>query len=118
MEKDIGKIPKNDFTDIMVRLDDFAGKAGITIREFSNSERYTGFTKSGTKIPIDNLEDFKTMLNSITQADIDEVKKAAEASAGAASSGAGASSGGAGQSSLPEEKEKPADTGDAGASDY
>tara|TARA_Y100000310_G_C20016707_1_gene505494 strand:- start:20 stop:367 length:348 start_codon:yes stop_codon:yes gene_type:complete len=115
MEKDIGKIPKNDFTDIMVRLDDFAGKAGITIREFSNSERYTGFTKSGTKIPIDNLEEFKTMLNAITQADIDEVKKAAEASAGATASGTGSAGG---QASLPEEKEKPADTGDAGVSDY
>ena len=116
MEKDIGKIPKNDFTDIMVRIDDFAGKAGVTIREFSNSERYTGFTKSGTKIPIDNLEEFKTMLNSITQADIDEVKKAAEASAGAAAGASGAST--SGQSSLPEEKEKPADSGDTGASDY
>ena len=47
MEKDIGKIKKNDTTEIVVRLDDFGGKIGLTIREFVNNERYTGFTKAG-----------------------------------------------------------------------
>ena len=45
MEKDLGKIKKNDNTDIIVRLDDFGGKPGVTIREFVTNERYTGFTK-------------------------------------------------------------------------
>ena len=49
MEKDIGKIKKNDITDIVIRIDDFGGKKGLTIREFTTSERYTGFTKSGLK---------------------------------------------------------------------
>jgi len=44
MEKDIGKIGKNDTTDIVIRVDDFGGRRGLTIREFVTSERYTGFT--------------------------------------------------------------------------
>jgi len=33
MEKDIGKIKKNENTDIIIRIDDFGGKLGLTIRE-------------------------------------------------------------------------------------
>ena len=36
MEKDIGRIAKNSSTDILVRIDDFGGRAGVTIREFVN----------------------------------------------------------------------------------
>ena len=39
MEKDLGKIKKNETTDIVVRIDDFGGKKGLTIREFVKSER-------------------------------------------------------------------------------
>ena len=39
MEKEIGKINKNDTTDIVVRLDDFGGRPGVTIREFVTSDR-------------------------------------------------------------------------------
>jgi len=67
MEKDLGKIKKNDQTDIIVRLDDFGGKVGLTIREFTTSERYTGFTKSGTRIPLESLEEFKQMINSLDE---------------------------------------------------
>jgi hypothetical protein len=34
MEKDIGKIQKNPETEVIVRIDDFGGKKGVTIREF------------------------------------------------------------------------------------
>jgi hypothetical protein len=70
MEKDIGKIKKNDTTDIVVRIDDFGGRTGITIREFTTSEGYTGFTKSGTRIPAESFAEFKTMVNSINEADL------------------------------------------------
>ena len=70
MEKDIGKIKKNETTDIIVRVDDFGGKTGLTIREFSTSERYTGFTKSGTRIPADSFKDFKQIINSIDESDL------------------------------------------------
>ena len=72
MEKDIGKLNKNDTTDIIIRLDDFAGRKGVTIREFVTSERYTGFTKSGVKIDASDFEKFKEMINSITEEDLKE----------------------------------------------
>ena len=67
MEKDIGKIAKNNDTDIMIRIDDFGGKVGLTIREFVKSERYTGFTKAGTRIPAEKFSEFKKIINSIDE---------------------------------------------------
>ncbi len=65
MEKDIGKIKKNDTTDIVVRVDDFGGRVGLTIREYVTSERYTGFTKAGTRIPLESLDEFKEIVSKI-----------------------------------------------------
>jgi len=65
MEKDVGKIKKNDTTDIVVRLDDFGGRKGLTVREFVTSDRYTGFTKSGVRIPVSDFKQFKEFINSI-----------------------------------------------------
>lgn len=75
MEKDIGKIKKNDMTDIVIRIDDFGGKIGLTIREYTTSDRYTGFTKSGTRIPAESFKDFKALINAIDEKDLasDEV---------------------------------------------
>ncbi len=70
MEKDIGKIPKNATTDIVIRVDDFGGKTGITIREFVTSERYTGFTKAGTRIPAEHFLAFREMINSVSLGDL------------------------------------------------
>lgn len=67
MEKDIGKINKNDTTDIIVRIDDFGGNRGLTIREFVSGERYTGFTKSGVRIPAREFARFKEMINSVNE---------------------------------------------------
>ncbi len=70
MEKDIGKIKKNDNTDIVVRIDDFGGSVGLTIREFVTGDRYTGFTKKGTRIPADSVGEFKKMISSIKDEDL------------------------------------------------
>lgn len=70
MEKDIGRIQKNPETDILVRIDDFGGKTGLTIREFVQSPKYTGFTKAGTRIPAEKFEDFKKLINSINTEDL------------------------------------------------
>lgn len=70
MEKDIGKIRKNDTTDIVVRIDDFGGRIGLTIREFTTSDRYTGFTKSGTRIPAESFQEFKEIINRIDENDL------------------------------------------------
>lgn len=72
MEKDIGKLKKNEQTDIVVRIDDFGGKKGLTIREFVTSDRYTGFTKSGVRIAASDFKDFKEMINSIDESELEE----------------------------------------------
>ena len=74
MEKDIGKIKKNDNTDIIVRIDDFGGKIGVTIREFVTSDRYTGFTKAGVRILGADFKKFKEMINSIDEKDLPAVE--------------------------------------------
>ena len=83
MEKDLGKIKKNDTTDVVVRIDDFGGRVGLTIREFTTSEGYTGFTKSGTRIPAESIEEFKTMINAIKPEDLvlDESQASPDANA-------------------------------------
>lgn len=78
MEKDIGRIKKNDTTDIIIRVDDFGGRKGLTIREFVTSERYTGFTKSGVRILSGDFKNFKDMINSVSKEDMAEVAKAEE----------------------------------------
>ncbi len=78
MEKEIGKINKNDRSDIILRIDDFAGKRGLTIREFVTSERYTGFTKAGVRILASDFPKFKEMINSISDKDMEESEDSGE----------------------------------------
>jgi hypothetical protein len=78
MEKDIGKISKNDTTDIVIRVDDFGGRRGLTIREFVTSERYTGFTKAGVRIPAAEFPKFKEMVNSVSEEEMKEAPEPAE----------------------------------------
>lgn len=74
MEKEIGKILKGEYqgtvTEIVVGIKEYNGKTGIDIREFTQSEQYTGPTKKGLRIPADKFEDFKAMINSIDPKDI------------------------------------------------
>ncbi|MEM4259284.1 MAG: hypothetical protein QXS38_00790 [Candidatus Pacearchaeota archaeon] len=79
MEKDIGKVPKNQDSDIVVRIDDFGGKIGVTIREFVHSDRYTGFTKAGTRISAENFKAFKDLINSIDENELAAMKPSEEA---------------------------------------
>ena len=79
MEKDIARIQKNPETEIVVRIDDFGGKIGVTIREFVKSERYTGFTKAGTRISVDNFKAFKDAINSIDEAELSAMAPSEEA---------------------------------------
>lgn len=74
MEKDIGKIKKGEYqgavTDIVVGIREYNGKVGVDIREFTTSDRYTGPTKKGLRIPAENFKDFKEMINSIKDDDL------------------------------------------------
>ncbi|MDD5194027.1 MAG: hypothetical protein PHF67_05615 [Candidatus Nanoarchaeia archaeon] len=74
MEKEFGKIKKNAMTDIIIRIDDFGGKPGLTIREFNTSDKYTGFTKSGTRISAEAFKDFKAIINAIDEKDFGDIK--------------------------------------------
>ena len=78
MEKDIGKIKKNDMADIVIRVDDFGGQRGLTIREFVTSDRYTGFTKAGVRISSENFPKFKEMINSVSEEDMKEAPEQPE----------------------------------------
>lgn len=71
MDKEIDRIPKNPETDIVIRIDEFNGKKGLTIREFVKSERYTGFTKAGTRIPADKFLLFKKAINAVNEKDLE-----------------------------------------------
>ncbi len=55
MDKEIGRIRKNDTTDIVVKITEYKGSIGLDIREYVQSERYTGWSKSGTRIPADKV---------------------------------------------------------------
>jgi hypothetical protein len=72
MEKDIGKIKKNDTSEIMIRIDDFGGRPGVTIREFVTSDRYTGFTKAGVRILAADFVKFREMINSVSLEDLEK----------------------------------------------
>lgn len=65
VDEEIGRIKKSDTTEIIIRVDDYSGKKGITIREYLTSERYTGFTKQGTRIPAEKWEEFKELVNKV-----------------------------------------------------
>lgn len=71
MDKEIDRIQKNPETDIVIRIDEYNGRTGVTIREFVKSERYTGFTKAGTRIPADKFHLFKKAINSIDEKDLE-----------------------------------------------
>jgi hypothetical protein len=78
MEKDIDRIQKSPDTDIVIRIDDFGGRKGLTIREYVKSERYTGFTKSGLRIPADKFKLFKQAINGIDEKDLEETAETQE----------------------------------------
>ena len=65
MDEEIGRLRKSESTEIVVRVDDYGGQKGVTIREFLTSERYTGFTKQGTRIPTDKWKEFVEIVNRV-----------------------------------------------------
>ncbi|MCR4284783.1 MAG: transcriptional coactivator p15/PC4 family protein [archaeon] len=74
MEKDVGKIKKGEYqgtvTEVVVGIREYNGKVGVDIREFTQSEQYTGPTKKGLRIPAANFEEFKKLINSINPKDL------------------------------------------------
>jgi len=65
MDKEIGRIKKTDTADIVVKVDDFGGNIGVTIREFIKTDNYSGFTKQGTRIPKSEWENFVKIIKQV-----------------------------------------------------
>jgi len=60
---EIGRIRKTDTTDVVVSLTEYKGQLGLDIREYIKSERYTGWSKSGTRIPKDQICELGKLIN-------------------------------------------------------
>ena len=65
MEQEFGRIRKSETTELVVRKTEFRGTAGIDIREYVTSEKYTGWSKNGIRIPVDQWRSFKEILEKI-----------------------------------------------------
>jgi len=65
---EIGRIRKNDTTEIVVQKTEFKGSVGIDIREYVTSDRYTGWSKNGIRISVDKWKEFKAILDKVESA--------------------------------------------------
>ncbi|MCQ8903429.1 MAG: transcriptional coactivator p15/PC4 family protein [Methanothrix sp.] len=69
VEEEIGRIRKNESTEVVIRKTEFRGSVGVDIREYLTSERYTGWSKNGVRIPIELWEEFKAILDRVGTGD-------------------------------------------------
>jgi hypothetical protein len=64
-DAEIGRVRKNETTEVVVRKTEFKGTFGIDIREYVTSEKYTGWSKNGLRIPVDQWKTFKEILDKV-----------------------------------------------------
>jgi ABC-type Mn2+/Zn2+ transport system ATPase subunit len=62
---EIGRLRKNETTEVVVQKTEFHGSVGIDVREYVTSERYTGWSKNGIRIPLEKWQDFKEILDKV-----------------------------------------------------
>lgn len=62
---EIGRLRKNETTEVVVQKTEFHGSVGIDVREYVTSERYTGWSKNGIRIPVEKWQDFKEILDKV-----------------------------------------------------
>ena len=62
---EIGRMRKNESTEIIVQRTEYRGSVGIDIREYVTSDRYTGWSKNGIRIPVEKWQDFKAILDQV-----------------------------------------------------
>ena len=65
MDEEIGRIRKNETTEVVVRKTEFRGSIGIDIREYVKTEKYTGWSKNGIRMPMNLWKSFKIILDII-----------------------------------------------------
>jgi len=64
VDREIGRFRKDDKTEIVVQVKEYKGKVGLDIREYITSERYTGWSKSGVRIPDTEVRKLAKLVNS------------------------------------------------------
>ena len=72
-DAEIGRVRKNETTEVVVRKTEFKGSVGIDIREYITSEKYTGWSKNGLRIPIDQWKMFKEILDKVVLDKVESV---------------------------------------------
>ena len=72
-DAEIGRVRKNETTEVVVRKTEFKGSVGIDIREYVTSEKYTGWSKNGLRIPIDQWKMFKEILDKVVLDKVESV---------------------------------------------
>ncbi|HPS92076.1 MAG TPA: transcriptional coactivator p15/PC4 family protein [Methanothrix sp.] len=65
---ELGRLRKNDTTEIVVQKTEFRGSVGIDIREYVTSDRYTGWSKNGIRIPVEMWQNFREILERVDAA--------------------------------------------------
>ena len=72
-DEEIGRVRKNETTEVVVRKTEFKGTIGIDIREYVTSEKYTGWSKNGLRIPVDQWKAFKEVLDRVVLDKVESV---------------------------------------------
>jgi len=62
---EIGRIRKNDTTEIVIQKTEYRGSVGIDIREYVTSDKYTGWSKNGVRIPVERWKEMKEILDKV-----------------------------------------------------
>jgi hypothetical protein len=65
---EIGRMRKNETTEIVVQKTEYKGSVGIDIREYVTSDRYTGWSKNGIRVSVDKWKEFKAILDKVESA--------------------------------------------------
>jgi ABC-type Mn2+/Zn2+ transport system ATPase subunit len=74
---EIGRMRKNDTTEIVVQKTEYRGSVGIDVREYVTSDRYTGWSKNGIRIPVEKWQQFKAILDLVNLEEKADSKDAA-----------------------------------------
>ena len=72
-DAEVGRVRKNETTEVVVRKTEFKGTVGIDIREYVTSEKYTGWSKNGLRIPIDQWKMFKEIFDKVVLDKVESV---------------------------------------------
>jgi hypothetical protein len=72
-DAEVGRVRKNETTEVVVRKTEFKGTVGIDIREYVTSEKYTGWSKNGLRIPVDQWKVFKEVLDRVVLDKVESV---------------------------------------------